>query len=47
LARRWAERFTELGITEGSRIDITYRLRHNRYPDYSGIELEIEDLKLA
>ena len=47
LAWRWADRFAELGIAEGSRIDIAYRLRHNRHPDFGGIELEIEDLKLA
>jgi single-stranded-DNA-specific exonuclease len=47
LAWRWAERFAELRITEGSRIDIAYKLRHNRHPDFGGIELEIEDLRPA
>jgi single-stranded-DNA-specific exonuclease len=47
LAWKWASRFTELGVTGGSTIDIAYRLRHNRHPDYGGIELEIEDLRLA
>jgi single-stranded-DNA-specific exonuclease len=47
LAWRWAERVAAAGIGDGSRIDIAYRLRHNRHPDFGGIELEIEDLKLA
>jgi single-stranded-DNA-specific exonuclease len=47
LAWRWAERFAALGVVKGSRVDIAYRLRYNRHPDYGGIELEIEDLRLA
>ena len=47
LAWRWAERIAALGIVEGSSIDIAYRLRHNRHPDFGGIELEIEDLRPA
>ena len=47
LAWRWADRIAALGIIDGSRVDIAYRLRHNQHPEYGGVELEIEDLRLA
>jgi single-stranded-DNA-specific exonuclease len=47
LAWRWAERISAMGISDGSRLDIAYRLRHNNHPEYGGIELEIEDLRMA
>ena len=34
LAWRWAERLAALGVAEGARIDIAYRLRHNEHPEY-------------
>jgi single-stranded-DNA-specific exonuclease len=47
LAWRSADRIVALGIADGARIDIAYRLRLNRHPDFGGIELEIEDLRLS
>jgi single-stranded-DNA-specific exonuclease len=47
LGWRWAERAAALGVAEGSRIDLAYRLRLNGHPQYGGVELEIEDLCLA
>jgi single-stranded-DNA-specific exonuclease len=47
LAWRWADRIAALGVSEGSRVDIAYRLRHNDHPEFGGVELEIEDLRLA
>jgi single-stranded-DNA-specific exonuclease len=47
LGWRWAERVAELGVSEGSMLDIAYRLRYNDHADYGGVELEIEDLQLA
>jgi len=47
LAWRWADRIAALGLIEGSRVDIAYRLRHNEHPEYGGVELEIEDLRPA
>ena len=47
LAWRWAGRIAALGIVEGSRIDIAYRLRCNRHPEFGGVELEIQDVNLA
>ncbi len=47
LAWRWAERIAALGVAEGTRIDIAYRLRHNEHPEYGGIEVQIEDLHLS
>jgi single-stranded-DNA-specific exonuclease len=43
---RWADRIASLGVSPGSLLDIAYRLRHNDHPEYGGIELEIEDLRL-
>jgi single-stranded-DNA-specific exonuclease len=43
---RWADRITALGIGEGSLLDIAYRLRYNDHPEYGGVELEIQDLRL-
>jgi single-stranded-DNA-specific exonuclease len=47
LAWRWAERLAALGVVEGSHLDVAYRLRRNRHPEFGGIELEIEDLRVA
>jgi single-stranded-DNA-specific exonuclease len=47
LGWRWAARLDALGATEGSLLDLAYRLRHNHHPDFGGIELEIEDLRPA
>ncbi len=47
LAWRWADRIERMGVAEGSRVDIAYRLRLNRHADFGGVELEIEDICLA
>lgn len=47
LGWNWAERVEALGITEGSIVDIAYRLRKNEHPEFGGLELEIAGLKLA
>jgi single-stranded-DNA-specific exonuclease len=47
LGWRWAERIAALGVIEGSIVDVAYRLRRNEHPEYGGIELEIEDLRLG
>jgi single-stranded-DNA-specific exonuclease len=47
LAWRWAERTAALGVAEGTRIDIAYRLTYNDHPEYGGIEVQIEDLHLS
>ncbi len=47
LAWRWADRIAALGIAEGSLIDLAYRLRLNEHPEYGGVELEIEELRLC
>jgi len=46
LGWRWAERIAEMGIGEGSVLDLAYRLRYNDHPEYGGVELEIQDLHL-
>lgn len=42
-----AERVGELGLEEGSMVDVAYALRYNEHPEYGGLELEIVDLRLA
>jgi len=41
----WAERAQEDGWVQGDRMDLAYRLRHNRHPDFGGWELEVLDLR--
>lgn len=43
----WAARSRELGIDDGSVIDVAYKLRHNEHPEYGGLELEIVDLRVV
>ncbi len=47
LGWRWADRIAALGIAEDSLVDVAYRLRRNEHPEYGGVELEIEDLRLC
>ncbi len=42
-----AGRAMELGLAEGSRIDVAYRIRENDHPEYGGLEIEIVSLRLA
>jgi single-stranded-DNA-specific exonuclease len=37
----------DLGLTEGSRIDIAYTLRENQHPDFGGLELELMALRTS
>jgi single-stranded-DNA-specific exonuclease len=40
-----AERAMELQLTQGSRIDLAYRIRENDHPDFGGLEIEILGLQ--
>jgi single-stranded-DNA-specific exonuclease len=40
-----AFRATELGLSEGSRVDLAYRIRENDHPEYGGIEVEIAGME--
>jgi single-stranded-DNA-specific exonuclease len=42
-----AERLAELGLMQGSRIDIAYRIRENIHPDYGGLEVELAGIRPA
>jgi single-stranded-DNA-specific exonuclease len=42
-----AFRAAELGLHEGSRIDLAYRIRENDHPEYGGIEVEIAGMEAA
>jgi single-stranded-DNA-specific exonuclease len=40
----WSQRAREADLSQGSIIDIVYRLRENPHPTYGGLELELIDL---
>jgi single-stranded-DNA-specific exonuclease len=40
-----AARSAELGLAQGSRIDIAYRIRENLHPDFGGLEIEIAGMQ--
>jgi single-stranded-DNA-specific exonuclease len=42
-----AERAMELRLTEGSRVDLAYRIRENDHPDFGGLEIEILGLQAS
>jgi len=42
-----AARAEELGIGEGSILDVAYKIRENLHPEFGGIEIEIAGLRLA
>jgi single-stranded-DNA-specific exonuclease len=37
----------ELGLEQGSLIDVAYRIRENDHPDFGGLEIEIMGLRPA
>jgi single-stranded-DNA-specific exonuclease len=41
----WAERAQQDGWAQGGTMDLAYRLRHNRHPDFGGWELEVLDIR--
>ena len=42
-----ASRAAELGLAQGSLIDLAYRIRENEHPEYGGLEAEIAGMELA
>ena len=42
-----AFRATELGLTQGSLIDVAYRIRENNHPEFGGLEIEIAGVEPA
>jgi len=43
----WPARCAGLGLAQGTRIDLLYRLRENQNPQFGGLELELCDLRLV
>jgi single-stranded-DNA-specific exonuclease len=41
-----AARATELQLSQGSLIDLAYRIRENEHPDFGGLEVEIAGMRL-
>jgi single-stranded-DNA-specific exonuclease len=42
-----AQRAQELGLQQGSVVDLAYRLRENDHPQYGGLQIEIAGIRLA
>jgi single-stranded-DNA-specific exonuclease len=42
-----AARAAQLGLAQGSIIDLAYRIRENEHPEYGGLEVEIAGIELA
>ena len=42
-----AVRSAELGLVQGSHIDVAYRIRENLHPDFGGLEIEIAGMQPA
>ena len=42
-----AQRAAALGLTQGSLIDLAYRIRENDHPEYGGLEVEIAGMQTA
>jgi single-stranded-DNA-specific exonuclease len=42
-----AARAASLGLTQGSLIDLAYRVRENEHPEYGGLEVEIAGIELS
>ncbi len=42
-----AARIAELGLTQGSLIDLAYRIRENDHAEYGGLEVEIAGIELV
>ena len=42
-----AARVAELGLAEGSLIDIAYRIRENNHPEHGGLEVDIAGIELS
>jgi len=42
-----AARASELGLAQGSRIDVAYRIRENLHPDFGGLEVELAGIRPA
>lgn len=42
-----AARAAELGLTQGSQVDVAFRIRENLHPDFGGLEVEIAGLRHA
>ena len=47
LGWNWAERIQAMHLTEGTIVDLAYRIRENEHPDFGGLELEIAGLQFA
>ena len=43
----WPSRITTMAVDKGSRIDVAYRLKAKSNPQFSGLELELVDIRMA
>jgi single-stranded-DNA-specific exonuclease len=40
-----AARVAQLGLTQGSIVDVAYKIRENDHPQYGGLEIEIAGIE--
>ncbi len=43
----WPERLQTMGVRAGSCVDVLFRVRENRHPQFGGAEMELCDLRLS
>ncbi|MGI4756281.1 MAG: single-stranded-DNA-specific exonuclease RecJ [Janthinobacterium lividum] len=43
----WRERLSDLGVTTGCLVDVVFRVRENRHPQFGGTEMELCDLQIS
>lgn len=46
-AIQWPSRLAELHVEAGSLVDVVYRVRENKHPQFGGAEMELCDLRLS
>lgn len=46
-AFQWPARLSAAGVTAGSVVDVVYRVRENKHPQFGGAEMELCDLRLS
>jgi single-stranded-DNA-specific exonuclease len=43
----WSDQVRQMGLGQGTRVDVAFRVRRNLHPDFGGLELEIVALRIA
>ncbi len=46
-AVQWPERLAQMGIATGSMMDVVFRVKENKHPQFGGAEMEVCDLRVT